>query len=117
MSRNHDASIKNLETHIGQLSWQIAVLPSSSRGFTNNTIDNPKNETWKVVETNFGVVTKMDKAERVQEDEIKKKDKEFYKMKGKHAKCNTLLLDSGTEPLILSCGPMPPPIFQLHILI
>lgn len=58
MSRNHDASIKNLETQIDQLSRKIVVLPSSSEGFTGNTIDNPKNETCRVIETNFRVVIK-----------------------------------------------------------
>lgn len=42
-------------------------------GFTGNTIDSPKNETCKVVETDFGVVTKKGEAERVKEDDIKKK--------------------------------------------
>lgn len=58
MSRNHDASIKNLETQIGQLSIQIDNFPSSSGGFTGRTVDNPKNETSKVVKTNVEVVTK-----------------------------------------------------------
>lgn len=74
MSRNHDASVKILETRIDQLSRKIAALPSSSGGFTSNTVDNPKNETCKVVEMYFGVVTKKGEAERVQEDEIEKKE-------------------------------------------
>ncbi|XP_050916381.1 uncharacterized protein LOC127131507 [Lathyrus oleraceus] len=74
MSRNHDVSIKNLETWIGQLSKQINALPSSSGGFTGSTVDNPKNETCKVVETDFGVVTKEGEAERVKEGGIKKKE-------------------------------------------
>lgn len=79
MSRNHDASIKNLETQIGQLSRQIVSLSSSSGGFTGNTVDNPKNETYKVVETDFGVVTEEDEAERVQEGEVKKNKGEIEK--------------------------------------
>ncbi|XP_050909769.1 uncharacterized protein LOC127123611 [Lathyrus oleraceus] len=63
MSRNHDESIKNLETHIAQLSRQIVVLPSSSEGFIGNTMDNPKNETCKDVETDFGVITEKGKPE------------------------------------------------------
>ncbi|XP_050910031.1 uncharacterized protein LOC127123897 [Lathyrus oleraceus] len=74
MSRKHDASIKNLETQIGQLSRQIVALPSSSGGFTGNTVDNPKNETCKVVETYFGVVTEKGEVERAQDDEIEKKE-------------------------------------------
>lgn len=74
MSRNNDASIKNLETQIGQLSRQIVALPSLSGGFTGNTIDNPKNETCKVVEIDFGVVTKIGEAERVKVDDIEKKE-------------------------------------------
>lgn len=53
LSRNHDASIKNMETHIGQLSRQIADLPSSSGGFIGNIVGNPKNEPWKAVDTSF----------------------------------------------------------------
>ncbi|XP_050875549.1 uncharacterized protein LOC127079170 [Lathyrus oleraceus] len=74
MSRNHDASIKNLEMHIGQLSRQIAALPSSNGGFTSNIIDNPKNESCKDVETGFGVITKKGEAEIVKEDVIEKKE-------------------------------------------
>lgn len=44
MSRNHDAFIKDLKMQIDQLSKQIVALPSSSGGFTGNTVDNPKNE-------------------------------------------------------------------------
>lgn len=67
-------SIKNSETQIGQLSRQIVALLSSSGGFTGNTIDNLKNETLKVVDMDFGVVTRNDKAGRVQEGETKNKE-------------------------------------------
>lgn len=53
MSKNQDASIKFLEMQIGQLSRQIAVLPSSSGGFTGSTMDNHKNETCKALEARF----------------------------------------------------------------
>ena len=43
MSKNHDASINNLEVQIDQLSRQIVALHGSSGGFIGNTIDNPKN--------------------------------------------------------------------------
>ncbi|KAI5392578.1 hypothetical protein KIW84_077105 [Lathyrus oleraceus] len=65
LSRNHDTSIKNLETQIDRLSRKTATLPSSSGGFTGNTVNNPKNETCKVVETDFGVVTRKEEAEKV----------------------------------------------------
>lgn len=74
ISRNHDASIKNFETRIGQLFRKIAALSSSSEGFIGNTIDNPKSETCKVVETYFRVVTTKGEAERTLEDEIEKKE-------------------------------------------
>ncbi|XP_050896177.1 uncharacterized protein LOC127102896 [Lathyrus oleraceus] len=53
MSKNQDVSIKNMEMKIGQLSRQITTLPGSSGGFTGNTVDNPKNETCKVVNTDY----------------------------------------------------------------
>lgn len=48
---------------IGQLSRQIVVLPSLSGGFTGNTIENPKNETYKVVDTDLGVISEKGKDE------------------------------------------------------
>lgn len=47
---------------------QIAILPSSSGGFTGNIVNNPKNETCKVVKTNFGVVTRKQEAKKVKEE-------------------------------------------------
>lgn len=43
-------------------------MPSSEEGFTDNTIDNPKNETWKVVDTDLGVIIEKDKYEIDKED-------------------------------------------------
>lgn len=63
-ARNNDASIKNLDTQIGQLSRQIAALSSSSGGFNWNTVDNPNNETCKVVELNFWLVTRKEEIEK-----------------------------------------------------
>lgn len=63
MCRNQDVSIKNIEMNISQLSRQIAAFPSSSGGFTSNIVDNPKNETCKVVDTNLGVNIRKDKDE------------------------------------------------------
>lgn len=79
LSRNHDASIKNLETQIGQLSKKIVALPSSSAGFTGNTVDNPKNETCKVEEFFFWVVTSKEEDEKVKEDKIEEKEREIEK--------------------------------------
>lgn len=43
MSTNQDASIKNMEIKIGQLSRQIVALPRSNGVFIGNTVENPKN--------------------------------------------------------------------------
>ncbi|XP_050877805.1 uncharacterized protein LOC127081603 [Lathyrus oleraceus] len=77
LARNHKVSIENLETRIGQLSRQIAVLPSSSGGFTVKTVDKPKNETCKVVETNFRLVTRKEEVEKIKKDKIKEKKVEI----------------------------------------
>lgn len=69
MSINRGTSIKNLETHIGQLSRQITVLPSLNGGFTCNIIYNPKNESCKSVETGFGVTIEKGEDEIIKEDE------------------------------------------------
>ncbi len=45
---NNEASMKSLENQIGHLAKQIAN--QSSRGFSGNTQDNPKNESCKVIE-------------------------------------------------------------------
>ena len=66
MSKNHDASNKNLEMQIGQISRQLASLPSSSGGFTGNTIDNRKTETYKAVEIGFEVITSRGEDEIVE---------------------------------------------------
>lgn len=64
LTRNQEASIKNLVIRIGQLSRQLEALPSSSRGFTGYTIDNPKNETCKVVEMDIGLITRKEEVEK-----------------------------------------------------
>lgn len=56
--------------HICLLSRQIDTLPSSSGWFIGSTIDNPKNELCKDVETGFGVITEKDEDEIVKEDMI-----------------------------------------------
>lgn len=45
-----------MEMKIGQLSIQIAVLPSTSGGLMGNAVENPKNETCKVVDACSGVI-------------------------------------------------------------
>ncbi|MCI02814.1 hypothetical protein A2U01_0023848 [Trifolium medium] len=45
-NKNHEASIKNLEVQIGQLSRQFSTLQNNG-GFGGNTQDNPKNENCK----------------------------------------------------------------------
>lgn len=74
MSKNHDVSIKNLEMQIGQLSRQIAVLPSSSGGFIGNTVDNPKNGACKDLETCFEVITNRGDGEIVEENLIEEEE-------------------------------------------
>lgn len=66
MIKNHDTSIKKLEMQIGQLSRQITALLSSSGGFTGNTVDNPKSETYKVVETDSEVITNRGEDEMIE---------------------------------------------------
>lgn len=68
LNRSHDALIKILETLIGQLSSQITLLPSSTRGFTSNTVDKLKNETCKVVKIDFGVVTIKEEREEIDKE-------------------------------------------------
>lgn len=74
MSKNHDASIRNLEKQISQLSRQIVALLGSSGGFTGNTVDNPKNGCFKVVEIDFEVITNKNEDELVEEDLIEKEE-------------------------------------------
>ena len=48
IQRNNEASMNSLDNQIGQLAKQIAN--QSSKGFSGNTKDNPKNESCKVIE-------------------------------------------------------------------
>lgn len=74
MSMNHDASIKFLEMQIGQSARQIVVLPISSGGFIGKTIDNPKNESCRAVETGFKVITNKGQDETVKEVLMEKEE-------------------------------------------
>ncbi|MCH81147.1 hypothetical protein A2U01_0001928 [Trifolium medium] len=56
---NQGASIKNLETQIGQLSKLVTTFVASD--LTANTVDNPKSETFKVTEG--GVENKINEIE------------------------------------------------------
>lgn len=53
MSKNHEASIKNLEMQIRKLSRQVASIPGFSGWFIGNIIDNPNNETYKSIEIGY----------------------------------------------------------------
>ena len=61
---------------IDQLSRQIVVLPSLSGGFTDNTIDSPKNETCKVLDTSLGEIIKQDKDDTTKEGVIEREKSE-----------------------------------------
>jgi len=65
VQRNNEASIKNLETQIGQL---LKLIVAKSRGgFGGNTYDNQKNEACNMIgESNGRVATPMrvDKSEK-----------------------------------------------------
>lgn len=74
ISRNHDAFIKNSEIQIDQLFRQIIALPSSSEGFTGNTVDNPKNKSCKALETCFKVATNKGEEEIVEEGLVEKEE-------------------------------------------
>ncbi|MCI27528.1 hypothetical protein A2U01_0048727, partial [Trifolium medium] len=47
-NKNHEASIKNLEVQMGQLSRQFSNLQNSG-GFGGNTQDNPRNESCNAI--------------------------------------------------------------------
>lgn len=50
MNKNTEASLKDLEMQVGQLSCQMTAEASSSGGFIGNIVDNPKNEMCKAIE-------------------------------------------------------------------
>lgn len=69
---------------IGQFSRQITTLPSSSGGFTGNIVDNPKNESCKVVETSFEVIATKVENEIVEEVLMKKEEVRIEKEESKN---------------------------------
>lgn len=74
MGRNQNESIKNMEMNIGHLFRQISVFPNTSGGLTGNTVENPKNETCKVVDEGSGVIIEQDNKKTVQEGVIGRED-------------------------------------------
>lgn len=80
MSRNTEASIKNLEKYIGQLSIQLAAQPSSSVFF--NTINSMKNENHKVVELRNKVVSSIPNASGLKKQVSGSEKKSKYKEEG-----------------------------------
>jgi hypothetical protein len=75
--KNNEASIKNLETQIGQLSRQVATTQNG--GFGGNTVDNPKNESCKAIGLRSRVVPSVveTKKEKKKDVEVEKKDVEL----------------------------------------
>ncbi|KAK2410681.1 hypothetical protein QL285_046032 [Trifolium repens] len=73
--KNNEASIKNLETQIGQLSRQVAATQNG--GFGGNTVDNPKNESCKAISLRSRVVPSVveTKKEKKRNVEVEKKSK------------------------------------------
>ena len=71
--KNQDASIRNLETQIGQLSRQIAERPQGT--FPSDTIVNPK-EHCKAIVTRSGKVLGNEDEKGTSDEENKQTDKE-----------------------------------------
>ncbi|XP_027368357.1 uncharacterized protein LOC113874322 [Abrus precatorius] len=69
--KNQDASIRNLEAQIGQLSKQ--TIETSMRPFSSNTIVNPK-EDCKVITLKSGKDVDLGPKARRYEDELKRKE-------------------------------------------
>ncbi|MCI03303.1 hypothetical protein A2U01_0024340, partial [Trifolium medium] len=70
-NKNHEASIKNLEVQMGQLSRQFSTLQTSG-GFGGNTKDNPKNENCKAINLRSRVVPNPEVRERSKKKDSKK---------------------------------------------
>ncbi|CAJ2653502.1 unnamed protein product [Trifolium pratense] len=74
-NKNHEASIRNLETQIGQLSRQFTETLNG--GFGGNTVDNPKNESCKAIGLRSRVVPSVveTKKEKKKEVEVERGNK------------------------------------------
>ncbi|MCH90687.1 hypothetical protein A2U01_0011609, partial [Trifolium medium] len=70
-NKNHEASIKNLEVQMGQLSKQFSSLQSGG-SFGGNTQDNPKNESCKAINLRNRVVSSLKVRENSKKNESKK---------------------------------------------
>ncbi|XP_045830999.1 uncharacterized protein LOC123922316 [Trifolium pratense] len=71
-NRNHEASIRNLEIQIGQISKQVTA--QSNGGFAGNTLDNPRNESCNAIGLRSRVVPSVvsKKSEKIKESEVEK---------------------------------------------
>ncbi|CAJ2668382.1 unnamed protein product [Trifolium pratense] len=67
-NKNHEASIRNLETQIGQLSRQFTETLNG--GFGGNTVDNPKNESCKAIGLRSRVVPSVVETKKEVEVEV-----------------------------------------------
>ncbi|GAU28722.1 hypothetical protein TSUD_372290 [Trifolium subterraneum] len=89
MQKHNDASIKNLETQMGQLSRQFSELMSQGT-FGGNTKDNPRNEQCKTItlrnreipSPQVGESHKKKEKNKVQEDEVEKEELSEMKNEG-----------------------------------
>ncbi|MCH91038.1 hypothetical protein A2U01_0011962, partial [Trifolium medium] len=81
-NKNHEASIKNLEVQMGQLSRQFSSLQNSG-GFGGNTRDNPRNETCKGIKLwsrelpDEETVEKNGKRKLIEREEVLDEESEF----------------------------------------
>ncbi|XP_057756084.1 uncharacterized protein LOC130975283 [Arachis stenosperma] len=76
VNKNYEASIRNLERRIGQLSKQSAERPSNT--FPSDTIPNPKEE-CKAIQLRCGRTLENDKADSKEQTEVDKNDKKNFK--------------------------------------
>ncbi|KAL4321615.1 hypothetical protein AHAS_Ahas14G0128200 [Arachis hypogaea] len=76
-NKNHEASLRNLERQIGQLSKQPERLTNT---LPSDTIPNPKEE-CKVIQLRSGRTLEDDKVGSKKEEEIEEKNQEELKKK------------------------------------
>jgi hypothetical protein len=82
-NKNHEASIKTLETQIGQLSRQFSA--TQNNGFEGSTKDNPRNESCKAINLRSRVIPSPEVVHRQiheSSDEGVKENKEAKKEEG-----------------------------------
>ncbi|KAL4374099.1 hypothetical protein AHAS_Ahas05G0147900 [Arachis hypogaea] len=78
-NKNHEASLKNLERQIGQLSKQPAERPTND-ALPGDTIPNPKEE-CKAIQLRSGRTLENDKVNNKKEVAAEEKDQEKSKEK------------------------------------